>query len=425
MAVKVLIVDDSGFFRKRIEEMLKSEPRIKVVGTASNGNQAIEQAVHLRPDVITMDVEMPGMSGIEAVAQIMQKAPTQVLMLSSLTHEGARVTLQALDAGAADYLPKEASAWISNKSELQQDLIRRILALGQQTTPYARSAPSSFGSAFRSGAGASLSTLTPSRSAASAGASRTLSSGEQEKPPVPMQVDRTHASLTSNVSRLNAREGSKTEAVETRRGVKSTTGSVTTSVDRIQVPDAKLVVIGASTGGPGALQILLSQLPANFPAPIMLIQHMPNTFTSVFAERLNKQCQIEVRQAVNGDQLRPGLALLAPGGMQMIIDPRQKDRVSVLAGDASLTYKPSVDVTYASVAKFYGKQALALILTGMGADGADGARLLKREGACIWAQSKDSCTIYGMPAAIISAGLADEVLDINDLGRALAKRGRR
>jgi len=151
---------------------------------------------------------------------------------------------------------------------------------------------------------------------------------------------------------------------------------------------------------------------------------MPNTFTSVFAERLNKNCQIEVRQAVNGDRLRPGLALLAPGGMQMIIDPRQRDRVSVLEGDASLTYKPSVDVTYASIARCFGSRAHALILTGMGADGAEGAKLLKREGATIWAQSKDSCTIYGMPAAIVSAGLADDVLDINDLGRALAKRGR-
>ena len=124
MAIKVLIVDDSGFFRKRIAEMLKPDPEIQVVGTASNGTEAVERALSLRPDVITMDVEMPGMSGIEAVSLIMQKAPTQVLMLSSLTHEGARITLQALEAGAADYLPKEASAWISHKSELQQDLIR-------------------------------------------------------------------------------------------------------------------------------------------------------------------------------------------------------------------------------------------------------------------------------------------------------------
>lgn len=423
MAVKVLIVDDSGFFRKRIEEMLKSESRIKVVGTASNGTEAIEQAIKLRPDVITMDVEMPGMSGIEAVAHIMQKAPTQVLMLSSLTHEGARITLQALEAGAADYLPKEASAWISHKSELQQDLVRRIMALGQQRTPFARTAAT-----------------TSSLSVGSSPSSRSFSSRAQVNPIRTQASERVQASVPASFSRSAppsappsaSRSDTRAEfkprvsasADITRGGNKSTTGSVTTSVERIQVPDARLVIIGSSTGGPGALQILLSQLPANFPAPIMLIQHMPNTFTSVFAERLNKQCQIEVRQAVNGDLLKPGLALLAPGGMQMIIDPRQKDRVSVLEGDATLTYKPSVDVAYASVARFYGKQALALILTGMGADGAEGARLLKREGASIWAQSKDSCTIYGMPAAIISAGLADEVLDINDLGRALAKRGR-
>lgn len=409
MAIKVLIVDDSGFFRKRIEEMLKPDSQITVVGTASNGIEAIEKAVSLRPDVITMDVEMPGMSGIEAVGHIMQKAPTQVLMLSSLTHEGARITLQALEAGAADYLPKEASAWISHKSELQQDLIRRVQALGSQRTPYARGAPAGL---------PPLGNSTPGR---------TFSARPEPEPTAPTQ--RSPVLRSADTPRSAAPSSANTVAPPSRTAVsrampRATTGVVTTSVERIQVPDASIVVIGSSTGGPGALQILLSQLPANFPAPILLVQHMPNTFTSVFAERLNKNCQIEVRQANNGDRLRPGLALLAPGGMQMIIDPRQKDRVSVLEGDTSLTYKPSVDVTYASIARFYGRKALALILTGMGADGAEGARLLKREGATIWAQSKESCTIYGMPAAIVSAGLADEVLDINDLGRALAKRSR-
>ena len=408
MAIKVLIVDDSGFFRKRIEEMLKPDSQITVVGTASNGIEAIEKAVSLRPDVITMDVEMPGMSGIEAVGHIMQKAPTQVLMLSSLTHEGARITLQALEAGAADYLPKEASAWISHKSELQQDLIRRVKALGNQRTPYARRAPAGL---------PPLGNSTPGRTFSARPDTEPVSATKSSPPPRSTEVSR---SAVPNAPSTVA----PSPASVSRAMPRSTTGAVTTSVERIQVPDASIVVIGSSTGGPGALQILLSQLPANFPAPILLVQHMPNTFTSVFAERLNKNCQIEVRQANNGDRLRPGLALLAPGGMQMIIDPRQKDRVSVLEGDTSLTYKPSVDVTYASIARFYGRKALALILTGMGADGAEGARLLKREGATIWAQSKESCTIYGMPAAIVSAGLADEVLDINDLGRALAKRSR-
>lgn len=407
MAIKVLIVDDSGFFRKRIEEMLKPDSQIKVVGTASNGIEAIEKAVSLRPDVITMDVEMPGMSGIEAVGHIMRKAPTQVLMLSSLTHEGARITLQAIEAGAADYLPKEASAWISHKSELQQDLIRRVKALGNQRTPYARGAPAGLPPLGNSTPGPTFSARP-----------------EQNLPPKSPPPERTAEVSRSAVSKPATAAPLPNRAAVARAMPRATTGVVTTSVERIQVPDASIVVIGSSTGGPGALQILLSQLPANFPAPILLVQHMPNTFTSVFAERLNKNCQIEVRQANNGDRLRPGLALLAPGGLQMIIDPRQKDRISVLEGDTSLTYKPSVDVTYASIARFYGRKALALILTGMGADGAEGARLLKREGATIWAQSKESCTIYGMPAAIVSAGLADEVLDINDLGRALAKRSR-
>lgn len=392
MSVKVLIVDDSQFFRKRIEEMLKSEPRIQVVGTAGDGAEAIEKTLALRPDVITMDVEMPGMNGIEAVRQIMSKQPTQVLMLSSLTHEGARITLQALEAGAADYLPKEVSAWISDRGRLQQDLVGRILALGQKRPPLARSLD---------------------RSSSSSGSSRSFSissSGIAEHRPA--GSGRDSAALGTAAP---GREAS---------GDRAKGSSATSSLDRVGVPDCRIVVIGSSTGGPAALQTVLSELPANFPAPILIVQHMPRTFTQVFAERLNRQCQIEVKEAADGDVLKPGSALLAPGGLQMILDPRQNNRIRVLDGDQSLTYKPSVDVTYASVAKVYGRSALSIILTGMGADGCEGARLLKREGATMWAQSEASCTIYGMPAAVINAGLADAVLDLEDIGKLLAKRGR-
>lgn len=199
----------------------------------------------------------------------------------------------------------------------------------------------------------------------------------------------------------------------------------TTPASRVQFPDCKLVVIGASTGGPAALQKVLTQLPANYPYPVLLVQHMPKTFTQVFAERLNQQCQIKVKEAEDGDRLQPGLALLAPGGLQMMLDPRQKDRVRILTGDERLTYKPSVDVTYASAAKTYGSKVLGVILTGMGADGCDGARLLKQAGAAMWAQNRDSCTIYGMPQAVVNAGLADAILELDDIGPLLAQRGLR
>jgi two-component system chemotaxis response regulator CheB len=177
----------------------------------------------------------------------------------------------------------------------------------------------------------------------------------------------------------------------------------------------KLVAIGTSTGGPVALQRVLTQLPANFPAPIVLVQHMPAAFTKAFAERLDKLCRISVKEAEDGDILRPGLALLAPGGKQMMVDGR--GAVKILPGDERLNYKPCVDITFGSAAKSYGDKVLAVVLTGMGADGREGARLLKQSGSSIWAQDEASCVIYGMPMAIVKAELADAVYALDDIGR--------
>jgi two-component system chemotaxis response regulator CheB len=181
----------------------------------------------------------------------------------------------------------------------------------------------------------------------------------------------------------------------------------------------KLVAIGTSTGGPVALQRVLTQLPANFPAPIVLIQHMPAAFTKAFAERLDKLCRISVKEAEDGDILRPGLALLAPGGKQMMVDGR--GAVKILPGDERLNYKPCVDITFGSAAKSYSDKVLAVVLTGMGADGREGARLLKQSGSQVWAQDEASCVIYGMPMAIVKAELADAVYSLDDIGRHLVE----
>ena len=181
----------------------------------------------------------------------------------------------------------------------------------------------------------------------------------------------------------------------------------------------KLVAIGTSTGGPVALQRVLTQLPANFPAPIVLVQHMPAAFTKAFAERLDKLCRITVKEAEDGDILRPGLALLAPGGKQMMVDGR--GAIKILPGDERLNYKPCVDITFGSAAKSYGDKVLAVVLTGMGADGREGARLLKQGGSAIWAQDEASCVIYGMPMAIVKADLADAVYSLDDIGKHLVE----
>ena len=372
MAVKVLVVDDSGFFRRRVSEILSSDPSIQVVGTATNGKEAIDQAMALKPDVITMDYEMPMMDGITAVRHIMQRCPTPVLMFSSLTHEGARVTLDALDAGAVDFLPKNFEDISRNPEKVKQLLCEKVHSISRSNRRF---------SAYSAPVPAAAPAPTPAPAASSYG-SHTSHSSPVPARPAPAPARASAASASSPAPKRKA---------------------------------YKLVAIGTSTGGPVALQRVLTQLPANFPAPIVLIQHMPAAFTKAFAERLDKLCRISVKEAEDGDILRPGLALLAPGGKQMMIDGR--GAVKILPGDERLNYKPCVDITFGSAAKSYGDKVLAVVLTGMGADGREGARLLKQGGSSVWAQDEASCVIYGMPMAIVKADLADAVYGLDDIGK--------
>ncbi|CAH0187386.1 two-component system chemotaxis response regulator CheB [Pseudomonas sp. PvR086] len=373
MVVKVLVVDDSGFFRRRVSEILAADSNIQVVGTATNGKEAIDQALALKPDVITMDYEMPMMDGITAVRHIMQRCPTPVLMFSSLTHEGARVTLDALDAGAVDFLPKNFEDISRNPEKVKQLLCEKILSISRSNRRVSAYTPP-----------APVAAPAPTPAPSSVGSYG--SSAPARPAPAPIAA-RPHAAAPSSPA-------PKRKAY-------------------------KLVAIGTSTGGPVALQRVLTQLPANFPAPIVLIQHMPAAFTKAFAERLDKLCRISVKEAEDGDILRPGLALLAPGGKQMMIDGR--GAVKILPGDERLNYKPCVDITFGSAAKSYGDKVLAVVLTGMGADGREGARLLKQGGSAIWAQDEASCVIYGMPMAIVKAELADAVYSLDDIGRHLVE----
>ncbi|BBH45110.1 chemotaxis response regulator protein-glutamate methylesterase [Pseudomonas sp. KU43P] len=373
MAVKVLVVDDSGFFRRRVSEILSADPTIQVVGTATNGREAIDQALALKPDVITMDYEMPMMDGITAVRHIMQRCPTPVLMFSSLTHEGARVTLDALDAGAVDYLPKNFEDISRNPDKVKQMLCEKVHTISRSNRRFggyasqpAAPAPAPAISAHHAPA-SSLASPAPARTAA---------------PARPAPAPAAHSPAPKR-------------------------------------KPYKLVAIGTSTGGPVALQRVLTQLPASFPAPIVLIQHMPAAFTKAFAERLDKLCKISVKEAEDGDVLRPGLALLAPGGKQMMIDGR--GTVKILPGDERLNYKPCVDITFGSAAKSYGDKVLSVVLTGMGADGREGARLLKQGGSTVWAQDEASCVIYGMPMAIVKANLADAVYSLDEIGKHLVE----
>lgn len=367
MTVSVLVVDDSGFFRKRLTEILNASGNIRVVGAATNGREAVDMADKLRPDVITMDYEMPIMDGISAVKEIMKRRPTPVLMFSSLTYEGARVTLDALEAGAVDFLPKNFEEIARDNSQLQRILRERILDVAR-SRPGTRPAP------------AVPSTPPPAQPA------------RPQTRPAPQQP-----------TPAERRAGAEAEPPRSTR--------------RAPARNFAVVGIGTSTGGPIALQRVLTRLPGRFPSPIVLVQHMPASFTPAFADRLNKLCQIEVRQAEDGDMLKPGLALLAPGGKQMMIENKgPHGRVRILPGDERLTYKPCVDVTFGSLARSFPGKTLGIILTGMGADGKEGCRMMKQSGSVVWSQDEKSSVIYGMPMAVAKAGLSDEILTLEDIG---------
>lgn len=356
MATRVLVVDDSGFFRRRVKEILEEDPLLTVIGDAANGQEAIDQAKELKPDVITMDIEMPVMDGITATKKIMASNPVPIVMFSSLTTDGAQATLDALDAGALDFLPKRFEDISQDRDEAKKLLCQRVRAIAQKK--------------------ASLKKVTSVKPAIKAS---------------PAAIASASVSAKSAVIRKSG------------------------NID--------LVAIGTSTGGPLALQKVLVDLPADFSKPIVMIQHMPATFTPAFAKRLDQMCKISVKEAEDGDQLKPGLALLAPGGKQMLIEGRAGNAtVRIIESEPSLTYKPSVDVTFRSINNIFPAKTLAIVLTGMGADGREGARMLKAQGSEIWAQDEESCVVYGMPAAIVDAGLADNVLSLNDFSEAIIKR---
>ncbi|MGI2171676.1 protein-glutamate methylesterase/protein-glutamine glutaminase [Shewanella sp. MF05960] len=403
MAIKVLVVDDSSFFRRRVSEIVNQDPDLEVVAVAVNGKEAVEMAAKLNPQVITMDIEMPVMDGISAVREIMANNPTPILMFSSLTHDGAKATLDALEAGALDFLPKRFEDIATNKDDAISLLQQRIKALGRRRMyrPSALSTPSALSS----------NTIDSRRS--SSLSDNSLSASRR---PLSSRINQSTAAV-GNAS-LPSRSGLTSPVTERQ------SAQIAPSVSTIRASGKqyKVLLIGTSTGGPVALQKVLTAFPANYPHPIVLIQHMPAAFTPAFAARLNSLCKIEVKEAQNGDVMRAGCAYLAPGGMQLMLERAgMTARLKVLAGNADMNYKPSVDITFASASKAYGGDVLAVVLTGMGADGREGARMLKSAGATIWAQDEASCVVYGMPQAVASAGISVHSIALDNMADAILK----
>ena len=346
--IRVLIVDDSPFVRKALLRVFSGDPATEVVGAARDGREAVEKALDLRPDVVTLDIMMPVMDGIETLKALMERHPVAVLMLSQFTHEGAELTLKALELGAMDFVDKSTTGAMDFLA-LSREILSKVKAIAGHK---------------------------------------------------PKRLDYEAAST----------EGFRPKGV----------------VDA--------VAIGASTGGPPALQMILQKLPEDINFGVLIVQHMPKGFTGPLAERLDRLCPIKAKEAEDGDRVEPGLALIAPSGLHMGVrnpssygrgsapapppgaeGPRTPFSIKLGVEPVNLSHRPSVDVLFESVARVYGPRSIAVLLTGMGADGAKGMAEIKQAGGLTIAQDEATSTIFGMPKAAISAGAARKVLPITEI----------
>uniref|UniRef100_B8DL34 Protein-glutamate methylesterase/protein-glutamine glutaminase n=1 Tax=Nitratidesulfovibrio vulgaris (strain DSM 19637 / Miyazaki F) TaxID=883 RepID=B8DL34_NITV9 len=373
--ITVVVVDDSAFMRKALSSMLEKDPEISVVAVGRDGEEGLELVRKHNPDVVTLDIEMPRMDGLTALRRIMMEMPRPVLMVSSLTTEGAESTLKALELGAVDFIPKQLSKVSLDIVRIEDELREKVKEISRRKflrTPRSLRAPRPMGDG---GASTSSSSGATGYGGAGGTGGGAPSGGEGPRPV-----------LTPRAGR----------------------------------PVRDIVAIGVSTGGPPAVQKVLSQLPADFPASILIAQHMPAAFTGPFAKRLDGVCRISVKEAENGERLRPGTAYIAPGGKHLRVDQKiSMVEVVVTPEPAEALYKPSANVLIESVAQAMGRRTLGVILTGMGSDGLEGVRVLKQKGGRALAQSDATCVVYGMPKAIVDAGLADEIIDIDDMASAI------
>lgn len=347
----MLVVDDSAFMRKVISDFINEDYRLEVIGTARNGADALEKIKQLKPDVITLDVEMPIMNGLECLRHIMEENPLPVVMLSSTTKAGAENTMLAMQYGAIDFIAKPSGAISLDLHKVKEEIVEKVFTASQVNVR-----------AFKD-----VKKLPPS----------------------------FHESNKAVVQQRN------TESRHTRH----------------------IICIGTSTGGPRALQEVLKQIPKTINAPLLIVQHMPPNFTKSLAERLNSLCDIKVKEAEDGELIEKGTAYIAPGGYHLTI--RQVGTTLSVKLDKSAPkngHRPSVDVMFESISKIKGYHAIAVIMTGMGSDGANGLKMLKNHiQTYAIAESQESCVVYGMPKSAIATDLVDNVAHVNEIANAILK----
>lgn len=373
--IRVLIADDSAFMRMVLSDLFKKQPDFEVIDTAKNGKEAVEKVLKLKPDLLTLDINMPVMDGLQALEVIMKDCPVPVVMCSSLTKEGADATIKALSLGAVDFINKTGGS-VSRIDTIETEIISKC----------------------RGAAGVRVSRLDALPRLAM-------------KPPAPPVAHRTNLPpyRTAHLPPLP-----KTPPYERPK-----LAFPAASREEPQGGQNKLVVIGTSTGGPKALQTVIAALPKNLPCGVLVVQHMPPGFTRSLAERLDEISQISVKEAGNHDIIEKGRVYIAPGNYHMTVASGAKGREILLNQDPPLgTLRPAADVLFNSVASL-GKEIVSVILTGMGADGAAGMKAIKACGGYVIAEAEETCVVYGMPKAVIEQGLADEVRALPEIAGAI------
>lgn len=355
--IRVLVVDDSTFMRKVLENIYSSDEQLQVVGTAKDGREAVSMAESLKPDVISMDINMPHVDGLQATAEIMTTNPKPIVIVSSESKEGAASTLRALELGAIEFVAKPSSGIDLDMQSVKEELLRKV------------------------------------RMAAK------------------VRVVRTATRLASTIQ--NAGGTAKPASAPKASPRPAASGA---SDQRFPV-----VVLAASTGGPATVMRIAPGFTRDFPAAVILVQHMPATFTSQYAAQLAEFTEIRVKEAESNESLAPGTLYICPGGQHLRVTPTGRIQLDGTAGRLN-GYLPNIDVTMESVAAYAGQLSIAAVLTGMGNDGTNGARAIKNAGGLVVAQDEATCVIFGMPAEAIKAGVVDQVLGIDDIYQAIEKR---
>lgn len=407
--IRVLIADDSAFMRRVLSDLFSRQTDFEVVWAAKNGEEAVEKTLELKPDLLTMDVNMPVMDGLQALETIMKQRPTPIVMLSSLTQAGTEYTIKALSLGAVDFISKAGGA-VSRIEPIEGEILEKCRQAVKANLSWVNKPAPADKKETKPAPPVMRRVELPKRQ------------GYQLKP-VPKMPEQTQTGTNPYGTQ---RRNLILEAKAARSAPPKPQGKPTPVNMASGGKGAdKLVAIGTSTGGPQALQNVITRLPGKLPCGVVVVQHMPAGFTKALADRLNGISEVSVKEAEDGDIVEPGHVYIAPGNYHLRVKSDGRTHKLLLGQDPPVgNHRPAVNVMYDSVAHL-GKRLVAVIMTGMGADGCEGMGKIKAAGGYSIAQDEETCVVYGMPKAVVDAGLADEVRPVQNIAQAIVEAVKR